>query len=209
MDFVFIILTALPFLSGYFYTHGSLDHIPFFETYMWYFHVLSGEAMLVMMVFLFCRTRLEAESCIGCAACEINCPTETLETTDIHRQRVFNYSHYQCICCGSCVRVCPEGAAELRHEVNFAHIYRIFSKRPIRTVELAICDRCGIPMAPLPQMKKLQDVAAAGDVETSTLNYCNRCKKTTVQRSHLFPATWPSQIPSEAKPPGDSITGAP
>lgn len=198
-DYLFTTLTAFPFLTGYFLTHGNLDHIDFFKTYMWYFHVLSAEAMLVMIVFLFCRTRLTVEKCIGCAACEINCPTGTLETKDIQHQRVFSYSHYQCICCGTCVGVCPENAAELKHEVSFAHIFRIFAKRPIRTVELAMCDTCGMPIGPLPQMQKLQEVVTASDVEIETLNYCNRCKKTTVQKSHLFPNTW--QLPA---PPANS-----
>jgi len=199
-DYVFIILTALPFLTGYFYTHGSLDHIPFFETYMWYFHVLSAEAMLLMIVILFLRTRLTADRCIGCAACEIICPTGTLETTDIQRQRVFTYSHYQCICCGTCVAVCPENASELRHEVNFAHIYRIFAKLPIRTVELAICESCGMPIGPLPQMQKLQEVVSASDIETATLNCCSRCKKITAQKSHLFPDSW--QLPAHGQTEG-------
>ena len=193
-DYLFIILTALPFLTGYLYTHGNLDHIPFFETYLWYFHVLSAEAMLLMIVILFLRTRLTADRCIGCAACEINCPTATLETKDIQRQRVFSYSHYQCICCGTCVGVCPESAAELRHEVNLAHIFRIFAKRPIRTVELAICDSCGMPIGPLPQIQKLQEVVAASDAEVETLNCCDRCKKTIFQKSHLFPDAW--QLPA-------------
>jgi Pyruvate/2-oxoacid:ferredoxin oxidoreductase delta subunit len=195
IDYLFIILTALPFLTGYFYTHGSLDHIPFFETYMWYFHVLSAEAMLLMIVFVFLRTRLTADRCIGCAACEINCPTGTLETEDVPQRRVFSYSHYQCICCGTCVAVCPENAAELRHEINFAHIYRIFAKRPIRTVELATCESCGTLIAPQPQMQKLQDAVAAGDVEVETLNCCTRCKKIDSQQSHLFLDTW--QLPAQ------------
>ena len=90
--------------------------------------------------------------------------------------------------------VCPESAAELRHEVNFAHIFRIFGKRPLHTVELAICDGCGMPIGPLPQMQKLQEVVAASDAEVETLNFCNRCKKTTAQKSHLFPDTW--QLPA-------------
>ena len=194
-DYLFIILTALPFLTGYFYTHGSLDHISFFETYMWYLHVLSAEAMLLMIVFLFLRTRLTADRCIGCAACEINCPTGTLETTDSAKQRVFTYSHYQCIGCGTCVAVCPEKAAELRHEINFAHLFRIIAKRPIRAVELDACENCGALIAPQPQMQKLQDVAAANDVETETLNCCSRCKKIAAQKSHLFPDTW--QLPAQ------------
>lgn len=199
-DYLFIILTALPFLTGYFYTHGSLDHISFFETYMWYFHVLSAEAMLLMIVFMFLGTRLTADQCIGCAACEINCPTGTLETNDIQRQRVFTYSHYQCICCGTCVGVCPENAAELRHEINFAHIYRVFAKRQIRTVALAICDSCGMPIGPLPQIQKLQEVAAASDAEIETLNCCDHCKKTTARKSHLFPDAW--QLPAGGQEEG-------
>jgi ferredoxin len=203
LDYLFITLTALPFLTGYFYTHGNLDHIPFFETYMWYFHVLSAEAMLLMMVFLFLRTRLAADRCIGCAACEINCPTGTLETLDNERQRVFSYSHYQCICCGTCVGVCPVGAAELRHEVNFAHLFRIFAKRPIRAVELAICETCGFSIGPLPQIQKLQEEVAASDAEVETLNCCSRCKKIAAQKSHLFPDSW--QLPAvgqqEERPP--------
>ena len=189
-DYLFIILTALPFLTGYLLTHGNLDHLPFFKTYLWYFHVLSAEAMLIMIVILFLRTRLTADRCIGCAACEINCPTGTLETKDILRQRLFSYSHYQCICCGTCVAVCPENAAELRHEVNFAHLYRIFAKRPIRTVELSTCESCGTLIAPQPQMQKLQDEVTAGDVEFEILNRCSRCKKIAAQKSYLYPDTW-------------------
>ncbi|MGW8302870.1 MAG: 4Fe-4S dicluster domain-containing protein, partial [Desulfobacterales bacterium] len=194
LDYLFIILTALPFLTGYLYTHGTLDHISFFETYMWYFHVLSAEVMLLMIVFMFLRTRLTADRCIGCAACEINCPTGTLETKDNRHLRVFSYSHYQCIYCGTCVAVCPENAAELRHELNFAHIYRIFAKRPIRAVELSTCESCGTLIAPQPQMQKLRAVIASGDVEFETLNRCSRCKKIAAQKSHLFPDAW--QLPA-------------
>ncbi|MDX1707497.1 MAG: 4Fe-4S dicluster domain-containing protein [Desulfobacterales bacterium] len=196
-DVLFIVLTGLPFLTGYFYTHGSLDHIAFFETYMWYFHVLSAEAMLLMIAILFLRTRLSADRCTGCAACELNCPTGTLEKADSHQQRVFSYSHYQCIACGTCVGVCPEDAAELRHEINFSHLYRIFSKRPIRSVELSTCESCGALIAPQPQMQKLLAVAAANEIESEMLNCCSRCKKIAAQQSHLFPQSW--KMPAKGK----------
>ena len=194
-DYIFIILTALPFLTGYLYTHGNLDHIPFFETYLWYLHILSAETMLLMIVFMFLRTRLTADRCIGCAACEINCPTGTLESADINPQRVFAYSHYQCICCGTCVAVCPENAAELRHEINLAHFFRIFAKLPIRAVELSTCATCGALIAPQPQIEKLQNVAATNDIEAEALDCCSRCKKIAAQKSHLFPQSW--QLPAE------------
>ena len=176
-DFLLILITALPFLTGYFLTHGTLNSIPFFDTYLWYFHVISAEIMLVTIVFLFCRTRLIKETCVGCAACVENCPTSTLDFSDKDALRVFRYSHYQCICCGSCVNVCPENAATLSHEISIKHLLRMHSKDVIRDVELARCDRCGVTIAPEPQKAKLEGMLAASDAEMTALNCCDRCKK--------------------------------
>ena len=58
-DFLLILITGLPFLTGFFLTHGTLDSIPFFETYLWYMHVISGEIMLVMIVSTYMGIRSE------------------------------------------------------------------------------------------------------------------------------------------------------
>ena len=176
-DFLLILITGLPFITGYFFTHGTLDSMPFFENYLWYMHVISGEIMLTMIVFLFCRTRLREETCVGCAACVENCPTETLEFYDKDTFRVFRYSHYQCICCGSCVNVCPEQAAELRHELHPANLIQIASKGEIRRVELKACEQCGIRFAPIPQLDKLNRSIRENEAELSSLDLCGRCKK--------------------------------
>ncbi len=175
-DFLLILITALPFLTGYFLTHGTLNSIPFFDTYLWYMHVISGEIMLVMIVFLFYRTRLRKETCVGCAACVENCPTETLEFYDKDALRLFRYSQYQCICCGSCVNVCPENAATLSHAIGIRHFFRMLSKDVIRNVDLAMCERCGVAIAPKLQTAKLGSILTANDVEMALLNHCNRCK---------------------------------
>ncbi len=187
-DYIIIILTSLPFLTGYLYTAGSLDDIPFFEAYMWYFHVLSGEAMLLMIVFLFSRTRLNIEKCFGCAACESNCPTQTLESKDKDRQRIFTYSHYQCICCASCVNACPEDAAEIRHEIGMGNFFQVFSKKELRTVELSACEQCGLYFAPTPQLLKLEENLTQNDIKMDMLNYCDRCKKISTGKNLLYPA---------------------
>ena len=135
-DFFLIGVTAMPFLTGYFLTHGTLEGIPFFDSYLWYVHVISGELMLLSIVFLFCRTRLNKGACVGCAACAETCPTETLTFNDQGKYRLFRYSHYQCICCGACVDVCPEGAASLGHDLHPANLIRVFSPRDARKVEL-------------------------------------------------------------------------
>jgi ferredoxin len=184
-DFLLILITGLPFLSGYFLTHGTLNSIAFFENYLWYVHVISAEIMLVMIVFLFCRTRLSKETCMGCAACVENCPTETLEFYDHGALRHFKYSHYQCICCGSCVNVCPEQAAALRHDLRPANLIRVFSKAEIRRVELRACVQCGALFAPVPQLDKLNRSFQQNDVEIKTLDVCRRCKKLRAGRSDL------------------------
>jgi NAD-dependent dihydropyrimidine dehydrogenase PreA subunit len=102
-----------------------------------------------------------------------NCPTETLEADDKGGFRVFRYAHFQCICCGSCVNVCPEDAAELRHELSVKRLVQVFSKREIRTVELEVCRICGAFFAPEPQMKKIA-LALPHDY----IHSCPSCRKT-------------------------------
>lgn len=171
-DYIIICLTALPFLTGYFLAHGGLDDTAFLGDNMRAIHVLSGEAMILMAAFLFCRTRMNPMKCTGCAACELACPTGTLESNDNGRLRTFNYSHYQCICCASCINTCPEGAAELRHQFSLPRFFQALGKHQIREVELHECERCGEFFAPEPLMDKL------GKTFThESLQLCPNCRK--------------------------------
>jgi len=170
-DYCVIVITALPFLTGYFLTHATLDSIDFFSNNMWNIHIICGGAMILMAAFLFCRTRMNTRKCTGCAACEISCPTGTIESNDKTNQRIFTYSHYQCICCGACVNTCPEQAAELRHEISLRRFFQIITRYEIRSVELSVCERCGELFVPVPQMEKIG--------QTFTHDYlrlCPRCR---------------------------------
>ncbi|HOP47578.1 MAG TPA: 4Fe-4S binding protein [Desulfobacteraceae bacterium] len=176
-DYTIILITALPFLTGYFLTHGTIDSIPFFGENITLIHMLTGEAMILMAAFLFCRTRMNTEKCVGCASCEIQCPTGTLETKDdiTLKQRIFTYSHYQCICCGECVKTCPEDAAELRHEVSIRRFFQTGKKQEIRAVDLKACERCGALFAPVPQMEKVGKT-----FENDYLRFCPICRKANI-----------------------------
>lgn len=170
-DYFLIVIAALPFMTGYFLTHGNLDPVPFLGNNMQVIHVLSGEAMLLTAVFLFCRTRLNVEKCTGCAACELSCPTETLEANDKGSLRVFTYSHYQCICCGACVDTCPETAAELRHEISPKGFFQIVPKQRIQSVQLEACERCGAMFAPEPQVNKISQTHP-----DEYIHFCPTCR---------------------------------
>ena len=172
LDILLIIITALPFLSGFFLTHGTLESIAFLGDNMVIIHMLSGELMILMALFLFYQSRLNIQTCTGCASCVQNCPTETLEANDKGNLRIFSYAHFQCICCGSCVSVCPEGAAELRHEINAKRFLQVFSKREIRSVELEACERCGAYFAPESQMEKISLI-----FDSDCIKCCPNCRK--------------------------------
>jgi len=184
-DFVVIVIAGLPFLTGYFLTHGTLDNVAFLGDNMRLIHVLSGEAMILMAVFLFCRTRMNPSRCTGCAACELSCPTGTLESKDKGAFRIFNYSHYQCICCGACVNTCPENAAELRHEISARSFFRILAKQEIRSVEMKACRKCGALFVPEPLLDKIHRTFT-----DDYLNLCQNCRKTNVVDLYRRMAPW-------------------
>ncbi|MGD8228658.1 MAG: hypothetical protein PVI20_12825 [Desulfobacteraceae bacterium] len=48
-DYLLIIVTALPFMTGYFLTHGTLDSIGFLGDNMQLIHMLCGELMLILI----------------------------------------------------------------------------------------------------------------------------------------------------------------
>ena len=50
-DYLLLVVTALPFLTGYFLTHGTLDSVGFIGDNMMLIHILSGELMLLLIPF--------------------------------------------------------------------------------------------------------------------------------------------------------------
>lgn len=155
-DYFLLIITGLPFLTGYCLTHGTLDSSPLLSEYLFTIHILSGEVFLLVVCFLFYRTKLNSLKCIGCAACTVSCPTASLESYDNEKKRRVTYSHYQCICCGECVSTCPEEAAELRHTISFRKLFQVGKKYEIQQVDLRACENCGTFFLPTEQFKKIR-----------------------------------------------------
>ena len=177
-DIFFIVITILPFITGFWYVNETLDHIAVFRNYMWYLHVFSGEVMMAMAVFLFIRTKLDVLKCVGCSSCSIACPTGTLEATETGNKRDFLYSHYLCICCAACVSTCPETAAILRHEISIPLFFSFFRKQKINEITINRCEGCREMYAPDPQIEKIKTILCAkAIIPPETMGYCSRCKK--------------------------------
>ncbi len=50
-DYILLVITALPFLTGYFVTHGTLDGAGLLGENMQLIHMLAGELMLILIPF--------------------------------------------------------------------------------------------------------------------------------------------------------------
>jgi ferredoxin len=178
--YLLLAMVALPFSSGYFLMHGTLEALAFFDDYMMTIHIFTAEATLVAAAFLFCKFRLDEKGCIGCAACEITCPTGALTAIEAGLARSFVFSHYPCLCCAACVDTCPEGAADLEHKFALRGLHQPLSRDAIREVELSACASCGAPHLPTPQIEKLESLLA-GDF----IHQCPACKNLlTAERLH-------------------------
>jgi len=189
-DYLLLVIVAIPFASGYSLAHGTFETAPLLGDSMETIHLLSGEALLVTTAFLLCRVRLREEDCIGCASCELACPTGALETEDGSALRSFLYSHHRCICCGACARTCPETAAELKHAIAWGNPLRLSAKEAIHRVEMSICEGCGVPYLPLPQLAKV-----GRRIDGDQFRSCPSCK-TAATAEKLY-----RQDPRRDRPP--------
>lgn len=50
-DYMVLVVTALPFLTGYFLTHGTVDNVAVLGENIQLIHMLSGELMLILIPF--------------------------------------------------------------------------------------------------------------------------------------------------------------
>ena len=87
------------------------------------------------------------------------------------------YSRYECVCCGRCVKTCPEEAAELRHGISFRGVFQNFSKRQIQKVQLKACRVCGIMIAPVVQVDKISQT-----IPEEYLDLCPKCRRARLMK---------------------------
>ena len=94
----------------------------------------------------------DEEKCLGCLACEHNCPSnaiqheDVLEGEDNPKRKMIHYMD-MCIYCGVCVDSCirDEGdtGINMSNEWNLAYFDRAAAFRTIEK-ELQVCEMCGV-----------------------------------------------------------------
>jgi len=174
-DYAFVLIVALPFMTGYLLKHGTFADFVLLGNNMFTIHIISGEILLVVVAFLFWTSRIQVHKCTGCAACTLCCPTEALSSTEENSLRMLNYSNYKCISCAACVVTCPEDAVELRHEISLRRMFQVLPT-VVREVELETCEECRQPFIPIPQLSQLLLMTSQKNLEIPLLNICPNCR---------------------------------
>lgn len=105
------------------------------------------------------RPRFDEAGCIGCGACAEVCPAKCIEVIDDASasppmRRLVQHLD-GCIWCGQCARYCPtQRGITMSREFDCAH-FTLGEHDEHVSKELALCDLCGEPIAPLDQLRWL------------------------------------------------------
>ena len=99
-------------------------------------------------------------------------PYNNTKTIDKDDNRIFKYSNYQCILCGSCMNTCPEDAVELRHNISLINFFKVNIKNIISTAKLKKCIKCAKVFTPEPIFNKVNI-----QLNHDYLKLCPECRK--------------------------------
>jgi Pyruvate/2-oxoacid:ferredoxin oxidoreductase delta subunit len=179
LDFIFIFITGSPFATGYLLLNDITTSFLFIDDNLAMIHILSGEVFILSAVFLVLTVRIDPSFCTGCAACTLNCPTAALGAEDIENERRTLYSNYQCMCCATCVAVCPEEAVELRHDISVNKILQVNKRHILQRATLRTCVRCGSFYMPDIQFMKIKKIS-----DQSYIRMCQPCKQLIEAEKH-------------------------
>ncbi|HKM09443.1 MAG TPA: 4Fe-4S dicluster domain-containing protein [Candidatus Methanomethylophilaceae archaeon] len=108
--------------------------------------------------------KLDADKCIGCGSCSLNCPEEVIKVDDRDGWRYIGHSSFNCRTCRICEELCPQDAIEIVHGFDLTQ----FMEGGViddASMGLRACSVCGEAFATDRQLDALKMKLAEGDPE--------------------------------------------
>lgn len=111
---------------------------------------------------------IDPSTCTACERCATVCPSGALTSARPDGGTVITFDPKQCTACMTCLVACPEiarGAISVRRQLDVAD--RARGRRIVREEQLATCEICGRPVAPVAMLARIE--AMLGDDAGSTM----------------------------------------
>ena len=105
------------------------------------------------------KPRFDEEKCIGCGSCSESCSSQAISYEDKDGKRIISIFLGRCLFCGRCEEICPEEAISLTPEFELSYVGPRESEVAYvrHEVDLAVCENCGAPIAPIPQINRCKE----------------------------------------------------
>jgi Pyruvate/2-oxoacid:ferredoxin oxidoreductase delta subunit len=106
----------------------------------------------------FASVEVDSARCSVCGLCAL-CPTGAITQRETDRRKELRFHYRACTGCGLCQKLCPERAIRLTRLLAPGRLRE--APRALARADLARCERCGTPIAPVPMLAAVRRRVAA------------------------------------------------
>jgi len=128
----------------------------------------------------FGKPTYDAEKCIGCASCTVQCLGGALRLVETENRRLVCMDYWKCIACEECAVKCPKEAVKVEKVFD---LKAFLSEEPLVLVdvELKRCVICGRPISSTKQIDEVRELVRPLPISQAHIEriglLCENCKK--------------------------------